>query len=273
MAAFIDIAPPPAIACDADAATPASSPRRPPREDPWEKLNRGLFHVGTVADRIAFRPLAMSYRRWLPGPIRRGLHNVLANLDEPVIAINDGLQGRPLTAGKTALRFAANTTIGVVGVFDPARHVHLPHHDNDFGVTLGIYHVSAGPYVYVPLLGPSSVRGLLGAGVDYAIDPLNWLQYRSSTEISAGATILGALDTRAEVDTQLTDLYETAIDPYAALRSIYLQSKASQVRGDAVDLNEMPDFPEEAPPPDAPTPGASPPLAGAPTASAGAAAR
>jgi phospholipid-binding lipoprotein MlaA len=248
MAAHLDLAQPPAVI---GAATPgAEAPSHagaPPREDPWEGMNRGMFGFGNALDKAILRPLAMSYRHWLPRPVRHGLHNALSNLDEPVIAINDGLQGRPVTAGKTVLRFATNTTVGLVGLFDPATSAQLLHHDNDFGVTLGVYHMSAGPYLYVPLFGPSSVRGLVGAGVDYFIDPLNWLQYRHATAISTGVTVLGALDTRADVDAQLTDLNETSIDPYAALRSIYLQSKESQVRGGAVDMESLPDFPEETP--------------------------
>ena len=221
--------------------------------DPWEGLNRNLYGASEVIDRAAIRPAAMTYRRVLPRPVRTGVHNVLSNLDEPRLAIDHLLQGKLVRAGGSTLRFATNSTLGVLGIFEVAGGLGLKRKDTDFGITLGRMHFGAGPYIYVPVLGPSSVRDIVGTGVDFALDPLNWIQFRGSTTASTTTTILTGLDARARIERDLVDLKRSAVDPYATIRSVYLQLRASEVRGGALDVQDLPDFPDE------PAPAADPP--------------
>ena len=243
----------------ADAVSPG--PHADP-EDPWEDFNRSLYDVNAVLDRAAVRPAAMTYRRVLPRPVRAGVRHALTNLDEPRLAIDHLLQGKLARAGGAAVRFAANSTLGVFGVFDVAGRAGLKRVDTDFGITLGRAHFGAGPYLYVPILGPSSVRDIVGTGVDFALDPLNWIQFRGAGTATTVTTVLQGLDTRAEIERDLADMKRSAVDPYATIRSVYTQLRASEVRGGALDVKDLPDFPdEEAPSPDPAPEAPSPPPA------------
>ena len=213
--------------------------------DPWEAVNRALYGTSEVLDRVAIRPAAMAYRRILPRPIRNGIHHVLVNLDEPRLAVDHLLQGRLRRAGQATLRFSANSTIGLLGVFDVADRLGLKRTDTDFGITLGRLHVGAGPYLYIPVLGPSSVRDAVGTGIDFALDPLNWFPYSGSTVVTNSAAILQGVDARARIDRDLVDLKRSSVDPYATIRSVYTQMRGSEVRGGALDVKALPDFPEE----------------------------
>ncbi len=236
----------------------SAAPPSPAKDaaDPWQDANRRLYGVNDDLDRVALRPAAMAYRRWLPRPVRNGVHNAIANLDEPRVIVNDVLQGRVNRAGVATLRFAMNSSIGVAGVFDVAREAGWRRHENDFGVTLGRLGVTPGPYIFVPLLGPSTVRGLVGTGVDFVLDPLNWIPYRHANDIAVATNAFDALDSRARIDRDLTDLKRVAVDPYATVRSIYLQSKEAEVQGGMLDVRDLPDFPDapETPPDSLETP-------------------
>jgi phospholipid-binding lipoprotein MlaA len=221
--------------------------------DPFQGFNRGSFAVHQFLDHYFLRPVAMTYARLMPKPLREGIGNVVSNLREPVVAANDVLQLRPRKAGITIARFAANSTIGVLGVFDVATGMGAPHHDNDFGLTLGRAHAGPGPYLFIPLAGPTTVRDLAGVVVDVALDPLHWIRYRYSTEISVARFVSGGLDTRIKVDPDLQALLGNATDPYATLRSAYLQNRQSQVddngSGAQPALPDFADQPDTAPPP------------------------
>ena len=143
--------------------------------DPWERLNRTDYAIQGQLDRYLVRPLSKTYRFLTPGPIGRSIHNVLVNLSEPAALFNDVLQLRLKRAATPAARLILNSTIGVLGLVDVAAHVGLYHHDNEFGVTLGRCRIKPGPYVYIPMIGPGTLRDLLGSGVDFMLDPLRWL--------------------------------------------------------------------------------------------------
>jgi phospholipid-binding lipoprotein MlaA len=219
--------------------------RRGDPSDPWEPVNRKIYGLNGVIDRGALRPLAMAYRRWLPRPIRNGLHNAVRNLDEPDIALNDILQGRLSRAGVATVRFVTNSIVGVGGLFDVARHAKLAHHDNDFGITLGRYHLGAGPYLYLPIRGPSNLRDTIGIGVDFVLDPVGWARFAGASTMRTGQAVIGGLDTRAGVDDSLREVQDTSIDPYATLRSFYQQIRASEIHGGPVELDSASDFPDE----------------------------
>jgi phospholipid-binding lipoprotein MlaA len=215
----------------------------PVRADPWERQNRRFFRMNEGLDARVVRPAALGYEHHTPGPLRAGLRNVLTNLSEPVVLANDVLQLRLKRAGVTAFRFVANTTVGVLGLFDVASRAGAPHHSNGFGTTLGRYRVPPGPYVYLPLLGPSTVRDMVGSGVDGVMDPFSWARYGSRVAIATSKTVVDGLDTRARADGDLRALLDTATDPYATLRSVYLQNRQTEIEGDLGGAQRaLPDF-------------------------------
>ena len=223
--------------------------------DPWQRLNRKNYAVEGALDRHVIRPLSWVYRKLTPGPIGRGIHNVLVNLSEPVVIVNDLLQLRFKQAELSATRLVTNSTLGLFGLLDAAGHAGIPHHDNGFGVTLGRYGVFSGPYLYVPLVGPSTVRDLTGTVVDFLSNPAHWATYAYRTQIGTGQLTVGGLDTRVRTEDQLDALLSGAVDPYATLRSVYLQNKQGQVDGDTnrvpQDLPALDEIPiPPAPPPD-----------------------
>lgn len=211
--------------------------------DPWERLNRRDYAIEGSLDRHVIGPAARFYHKVTPGPIGRGIHNVLVNLSEPVVIMNDVLQLRFKRAGESLVRLVTNSTVGLAGLFDVAGSAGLPHHDNEFGVTLGRYGVPSGPYLYVPLVGPSTVRDLLGAGIDLVMNPLYWLAYPDRTEVGISQTTVGGLDLRVTTGPQLNALLNGAVDPYATLRSVYLQNKKGEIEGEGVPP-ELPSFDE-----------------------------
>ncbi|PTS74147.1 ABC transporter, partial [Sphingomonas sp. HMWF008] len=216
----------------ASVAPPIAKPkRRHAKGDSLEGFNRAMFSVHQVLDRIFFRPVSMAYKKIVPKVVRKGIRHFFSNIGEPLVFANDMLQLKPKRAVKTFGRFLVNSTIGIGGVLDVAktRDFGLPHHDNSFGDTLGRYGVGPGPYIFLPLVGPSTLRDfsagfVQGQVLPYTIDvPFGRAEYR----ISQGA--LTGLDLRAESDDALKALLGGAIDPYATLRSAYLQDRAAVI--------------------------------------------
>ena len=264
-------APSQAAADTPPAAEPAASGQT--NGDPWERTNRAVYRFDQSLDRVAIRPAAMGYQKIVPGPLRNIIRNFLDNIHEPIIIANDILQLRLKRAVGSTVRFVANSTLGIGGMFDVATGAGLPHHDNSFGATLGRYGVHPGPYIYLPIAGPSTLRSLIGTGVDTALDPLYWAKYANKGTITISRAVVNGLDTRARVDASLTALTSDATDPYATLRSVYLQNLQNLVNGDNGPVGSLPDFddPGAAPAakPDAAGPAAPPPAPVAADAAAG----
>jgi phospholipid-binding lipoprotein MlaA len=243
--------------------------------DPWERFNRRIFAFNKVLDRFLIRPLSRLTNGLTPGPIGKIIHNFVVNLNEPVVIVNDLLQIRPGPAAHAVVRLVVNTTAGGLGAIDVAKALGDPAHVNGFGDTLGRWGLNAGPYIVLPVFGPSSVRDLFGMLVDDATLPNQSVNYPYRTEVDITVAVIGGLNERAGVDNDLTTLLAGAADPYATLRSSYLQSREAQIRGpkalpplpqidDAapttaptVPAPESP--PSAAPAPAAPTPAAAPP--------------
>ncbi len=243
--------PPPAPSAAQPPAPPPAAAAHTPG-DPWERLNRLNYAIESALDRHLIVPITHIYAAITPGPIGRGIHNVLVNLSEPTVFFNDVLQGHIKQAGVTAGRFLTNSTIGVAGLIDVAGKWGMPHHNNEFGVTLGHYGVHPGPYMYLPLGGPTTLRDLVGAGADLLMDPFHWARFASQSEINGVRLVVGGLDTREAVEAQLNALLSDATDPYATLRSVYLQNKQSEIDGDTAPL-DLPSFDAPAPTPPGPT--------------------
>ncbi len=161
-------APPPADDPDAVADFKATN-------DPLEPTNRVFYAINNGIDTAILRPAAKAYRFVVPEPVRNGVHNVLSNITTPVQLSNDMLEGNPRRAGDTFMRFVINTTVGVLGVFDVAKRWGYPNHDSDFGMTLATWGVTEGPFLYLPVLGPSNPRDAAGFGVDLAMDLFAWV--------------------------------------------------------------------------------------------------
>ncbi|MBV8393906.1 MAG: VacJ family lipoprotein [Alphaproteobacteria bacterium] len=206
--------------------------------DPIETPNRFIFSINRTIDMIALRPLAVSYRDWMPEGGKRGVRNMLHNLGEPVTAVNEAIQGNGSRAGKTMIRFVVNSTIGVAGMFDVAAQMGIPPTTEGFGNTVGYYAgvqpENGGFYMMLPIIGPSNARDAAGLMMDYAIDPFgiltfsldraNWLAW------AAGRYVPDAIDTRSRTLYALDDLEKNSVDYYAALRSAYTQQRAELIR-------------------------------------------
>jgi len=237
----------PAVAAPAAAAPAAPEPAG--ADEPWEPMNRFLFRTNKGLDRAVIRPLALGYKAALPSPVRTGVRNVINNIGEPLTFVNDVLELRFTNAGHTATRFGVNTTVGVLGLFDVAGKLGVPIHYADFGETLGRYGVPQGPYLYLPILGPSSVRDGAGRVVDVYTGLLNLHDLHVTYGERLAVTAVDGLDTRAELDSDLLELQRTATDEYASQRSLYLQHRQSLVTNQKAAVDQLPDF-------DAPTGGA-----------------
>ncbi len=206
--------------------------------DPAEPTNRAMLRVHEGIDTVLLRPAAEFYRVVTPPPVRTGIRNVLGNLRSPVILLNDMLQGQPRRAGDTLGRFVINSTLGLGGIFDVAAdHFGVPGHSEDFGQTLAVWGVGEGPYMFIPVLGPTNPRDLLGFGVDIVTNPFTWLG--QGPEVNAllwARTGMTVVDTREGVMDTLDDVYRTSLDPYATLRSGYRQRRQAEIE----NRNERP---------------------------------
>jgi phospholipid-binding lipoprotein MlaA len=205
--------------------------------DPLETPNRFIFSINRAVDVIALRPVAVFYRDWMPAGGQRGVRNVLDNLGEPVTAINEVIQGDPGRAVTTLARFVVNSTLGIVGLFDVATHLGLSKTKEGMGNTIGYYAgvqpENGGPYLVLPLAGPSNARDAAGLMADYAVDPFRILTYALNIDfLYFSGPRLGAImiDTRSRTLYALDDLEKNSVDYYAALRSAYTQQRADVIR-------------------------------------------
>ncbi|HZU62588.1 MAG TPA: VacJ family lipoprotein, partial [Novosphingobium sp.] len=199
--------------------------------DPVQQANRASFAAVQAADHVVISPLAQAYRVALPTPARDGVHNMLTNLREPVVISNCLLQHHFGRAGRSLARLALNTTLGLGGLFDVARHkpFHLHHRANGFANTLGFYGMGAGPYFYLPIVGPTTLRDLAGTVADrvFLSATVGWpftrLEYR------VPSTVLGTLDERLANDPQIRQLRAEKADFYAARRNAYLAQRRAEI--------------------------------------------
>lgn len=199
--------------------------------DPFERLNRKGFAIQMKLTRHGLGPIGAIFRFLTPGPIGKALHHILVNLSEPGVVINDILQLRPARAGRATIRFVVNSTAGLGGVIDVVGATGIPHHLSSFGDTLGRYHVKPGPYLFIPIIGPSTVRDLFGNVVDAVVDPMHFAVYPYRQEVSLGVAVVGGLDQLVRTEGDLATLLSSAADPYATLRSTYLQNREAEVTG------------------------------------------
>jgi phospholipid-binding lipoprotein MlaA len=203
--------------------------------DPLEPFNRRIFALNNAIDRSLLKPIAKGYVRLLPQPVRDGLRNAVLNMHEPVVFANNVLQGRFGRAGITAGRFALDSTFGLVGLVDVGRREGLSRQVGDLGQTFHAWGFPEGPYLVLPLFGPSNPRDAIGFGGEVFLDPFRYVT--SNDDFPKSATyapgIIGGIDERSRNIETLDAIEKDAIDYYASLRSLFRQNRAAQLTGDA----------------------------------------
>lgn len=209
--------------------------------DPWEGMNRGIYRVNEKLDDWVVRPVARVYREALHLEIRNRVRNFFSNLADPFIGVNNMLQGKFEEGVGDWARFAFNSTIGLLGVHDVATDMGYDKHDEDFGQTFGRWGAGNGPYLVLPLFGPSSVRDGGGKVLDLATDPLNLVDPEG---LRYGLTATRVVQVRADLLDASKLLEEAALDRYVFLRDAYFQRRRSLIydgRPPREPVNESPD--------------------------------
>ena len=199
--------------------------------DPLEGFNRTMFRLFQGLDKAVIKPLSRAFGvgKIIPRPVQLGIRHFFHNLREPVTFLNDMLQLKPGKAVRTFARFTVNSTIGVGGLVDVAKVSGLPYRVNGLGNTLARYGVGPGPYIFLPILGPSDLRDFLGGQADGLVLPLAVGKPFNRFYWQAGQAVLTGLDQRSDSGADLDRLLDGAVDPYATLRSVYQQNRAAEV--------------------------------------------
>ncbi len=236
---------------------------KPDPRDPWERFNRATFKFNDALDRAVLRPVTRGYVKVTPRALRTGVSNFFANLETVPTLVNNVLQGKVRDAGNDTARLLLNSTLGIGGLFDPATAAGLDKNDEDFGQTLGKWGVDSGPYIMLPLLGPSTVRDGLARVPDTFLDPSHYLEDDSTRYTITAVEIIDLRASLLDLDAQL----EQSFDRYAFVRNVWMQRREYKVKDGNVEdsaldeealLNEEPE-PEAHPPAETPPAGAPPP--------------
>lgn len=216
--------------------------------DPWERFNRRMFAFNDTLDEAVLKPVAQAYRDTVPELVRSGVSNFFGNIGDVWSTVNHFLQGKLQSGLEMGMRVVSNTFIGLGGVLDPATEMRLPRRSEDFGQTLGVWGLKPGPYLVLPLLGPSSVRDAAGTPLDrYAASPNTWL---GGNVFATSAVQLVAVRAELLSTTQLVS--DISLDRYSFVREAYLARRLDQVYDGAPPLEKFED--EGAEPPPAPKP-------------------
>jgi phospholipid-binding lipoprotein MlaA len=189
--------------------------------DPFEPFNRGVFMFNEAFDAVITTPVKFLYTNLLPEPLRRGIGNVIGNLDDVYIGVNHGLQGQGNLAGNDFGRVLINTTLGLGGLFDVASDMGLAKGKGDYGVTLGVWGVGPGPYLVLPVLGVSTVRDTVGRGLRIASDPRTYLEPITGYSLS-GAEYVHVRSSNASTEDLISS---SSLDKYRFTRSLFLQRR------------------------------------------------
>lgn len=268
-------------ACATPPSDPAARIAFEQANDPLEPVNRKILDVNLFLDRILFKPVAKIYVAVLPEEARDAVKRMLDNMKSPVIVVNNMLQADPKRAGIAAGRFVVNSTFGLAGLVDVANKWGLEKQNGDFGQTLFVWGLPQGPYLILPILGPSNARDGIGMAANSYIDPFSYLATVEGLDnMQIARYVVDGVDERARVIDVLDDLQKNSLDFYAQLRSLSQQRRAAELRhGTAppptTGFYDIPDkatnAPQAAPAP-APNLAPTPNLAPADTAPAAAAA-
>ena len=212
--------------------------------DPLETMNRGIFEFNEFFLQWILGPISGVYKDFVPDPVRKSVGNILHLVASPIILANDLLQGEWKRAWITTQRTVVNATVGVAGTFDVAETLGLPRHSEDFGQTLAVWGVGEGFYLVIPFFGPSNPRDGIGKLVDGYLHPLTrWAANTDREEITYGLFAATGVHDYSEIKDELDQIRKTSIDYYAAIRSMYRQKRAAEIRNGAeVELPPIPDL-------------------------------
>ena len=220
------------------ASTP---PEQRVAHDPWENLNRGVYRFNEVVDGATLKPIAKGYEKVIPAPVRRSVTNFSRNLATPGSALNSFLQGKPADGFSEFTRFVFNSTFGIGGLIDVARHAGLEAKREDFGQTAAVWGIPAGPYVVLPFLGPRTLRETLTLPLDIMMDPL---QHYNNSSVRTKIWALRLIDLRARV-LPLEDMLRDSSDPYVTMRESYLQNREFEIYDGDPPMDDDDDFYDE----------------------------
>jgi phospholipid-binding lipoprotein MlaA len=216
--------------CATPPTDPAARAAFDEANDPLEPMNRGIFFFNRATDALFIKPAAMVYRTLMPRPGQLAIRNVLNNLDTPVVLINQLFQGKFDPAGRTVERFFINSTFGVLGLVDVADTLGIKREDADFGQTLDSWGMGSGPYLMLPLFGPSNARDTVGLVVDNFMDPLGYVGPAAvERKVAISRFAADGIDQRAQSIDALDSLEKTSVDFYAQLRSVAQQHRAAEL--------------------------------------------
>lgn len=208
--------------------------------DPLEPTNRAIFEFNQAVDKALLKPVAKGYREYVPEYGRERVRDFLTNLRAPVVFVNDVLQGEPDRAIQTLMRFAFNTGFGALGLFDVATPGGIQHHDEDFGQTLAVWGVGEGPYLVLPILGPSNPRDTTGIAAEWLSDPFNLVMDNAdATWAIYTRTGTASVDKREKFLDPLEEVERQSLDFYSALRTLYRQRRAAEIKNGVV-VEKMP---------------------------------
>lgn len=199
--------------------------------DPLARINVESYKAIQAVDKAVIGPIAHGYEKGVPNPIRAGLRNFLRNIDEPISFVNYLLQFKPGRAVKSLGRFTVNTTIGIGGLFDVAKKkpFNLPYKQNGFANTFACYGIGNGPYFFLPLVGPITLRDLGGLLMDRAVVPVAAGKPFNKPYYAIPAGVIDSLNDRVEIDGQINRLREESPDPYVAVRELYLKQRRAEI--------------------------------------------
>jgi phospholipid-binding lipoprotein MlaA len=211
--------------------------------DPLAELNAQSYEAIQAVDAAVIGPVAMGYEKGVPEPVRSGLRNFLRNLEEPVIALNYLLQLKPGRAVKSVGRFAINSTLGVAGLIDVAKRkpFNLPYTPNGFANTFACHGIGPGPYFFLPLVGPTTLRDVVGIVLDRGVLPAAVGAPLDKPYYAIPTNVIDSLNDRIEIDGQLARIREESADPYTATRELYLRQRKAEIaaicpkRGETVE--------------------------------------
>lgn len=196
-----------------------------PIHDPWESYNRSIYSFNKKADKYVLRPIAVAYGTVTPEPVQQGVRNFFSNWKSPTTLINELLQGRPLDSAKTLGRFSVNTTVGILGIFDPASVIGLERRSEDLGQTLAVWGWENSNYVVMPLLGPLTMRDVLGFIGDTPTNPMNYADGGTNAALQS----VEITDMRKQM-LPMDDLMANAIDEYAMMRDAWSAGRAKEIQ-------------------------------------------
>ncbi len=213
--------------------------------DPLEPINRLIFGFNEVLDLVILTPVSKTYRFIVPTPLRTGVSNAIANAKAPVTFANDLLQGKPQRAKTTFMRFLINTTVGFGGLVDAAEAGGFEKHTEDFGQTLAVWGLDSGPYMVLPVFGPSTPRHLVGRVADTAATPTTWILADLSLLERSTPTMAELISGREALLDDVQILRESSPDFYASVRDIYRQSRKNAIFDGELEVDVIPDLPIE----------------------------